>query len=173
MSAAGSYCRIRIATAARELVVGALFVLTLSGCTNAIRGPTFPEGDSGPGQVMPLRHYLGSNTTGGIAFPPATVVKVFLVHGMTHSDSTWADTLIQNIAARLGMQLDIKSCDPIPVVTASSQGHPANLCFVSASHDGVQYKFYALQWSPLTDPFKCMAPFLSDREDGDPIQHVD
>src|SRR5205823_3587886 len=83
-------------------------------------------------------------------------------------DPTWADDLIQRIAARL--HITVPRCMPVPIITPSSRGHPAQLCVEAGATDDIDFKFYSLQWSPLTDPYKCMPPFLRDRDNGDPIQ---
>ena len=151
---------------ARQILTCALFLLVLSGCTNAVHRPVFPDNE--PGQsVRPLSSYFPKTSVDGTHARP--VVKMFLVHGMTHSDPTWADGLIQRIAARL--HITVEGCAmPIPIITSSSRGHPAQLCVYAGADADIDYRFYSLQWSPLTDPFKCMAPFLRDRDDGDPIK---
>ena len=92
---------------------------------------------------------------------------------MTHSEPQWADPLIQLLAKRLNVDDGVQGqgCPtPVQIYPPSSPDHPVRLSVEAGSHAGVEYKFYALQWSPLTDPFKCMAPLLGDREDGNPIK---
>jgi hypothetical protein len=143
-------------------LLSVLFALSACGCTNAVHSPVFP--DSQPDQVVkPLRDYLPSASA-----PPRPVVKVLLVHGMTHQDVNWADDFIQAFASRLGIK--VPRCDsPISLPTPSPPGHPAQLCVVGGSGADIDYQFFALHWSPLTDPYKCRDPFLGDRESGDPI----
>lgn len=146
----------------------ALVALALAGCTNAVLRPEFPD-DSAPQRVKPLSAY-----THPLKLDAPVVVKTFLVHGMSHSDSTWADVFIQQFAARLQVSVPLCSAnDKISIGASPWADDPAKLCVVSGKVGQTEYVFYALQWSPLTDPYKCTQPFLTDRGANDPIPSAD
>ena len=130
--------------------------------------PAFPD-DSAPQRVKPFRTY-----TAPVKRDEHVVVKIFLVHGMSHSDSTWADDFIRAFADRLQVSVPLCTADnKISIAASPWPDDPAKLCVVSGSVGQTEYVFYALQWSPLTDPYKCTKPFLSDRGANDPIASTD
>lgn len=145
----------------------------LPGCTNAVLRPTFPN-DVPAQNVKPFSQYTGD--TGGKADKEQKpiVVKTFLVHGMTYSDSRWADTFIQNFSRRVGVDVPPCSSDhQIDIAGSPWAEGPAHLCVVSGHRGTVEYKFYALQWSPLTVPYKCTEPMQRDRDAKSPILSAD
>jgi hypothetical protein len=158
----------------------AVSLIAVTACTNAVREPVLLDNAEHDTSIMTLEQYVGPD---GTTTNPR-IVKIFMVHGMTHSAPDWADPFIEQFGDRLGVS--IHKCSKDRLVTIPTPMPPqlqppstplpslpsTRLCIVTSppiKSGTIIYEFFVLQWSPLTDAYKCTNGLENDREEKDPI----
>jgi hypothetical protein len=129
----------------------------LFGCTNAVMRPLVVDPDPNV-DIPPVFDFIGD----------ASTVRIFMVHGMTRHPENWSVDPIAKIAGRLKLSPVAIAIPPVDIYLPEpeySDRYAGRLDVkVFSDGKGKTYRFYALWWSPVTDPWKCVRPIRSDRD---------